>query len=172
MEWRIRKARTEDAVGIIELIEGVLSEEGICLPIYSDEFVPAIEDQRKAIEDIAGSNCDLFLVAEANGKIVGILNTKSNKRKAYLHDISFGMSVSKEVRGAGIGKALLATFLEWAKTKPELKAINLSVWKRNKAAIKLYEGFGFEAWGTRKYSTFKEGSFQEEVYMELLLGDC
>lgn len=54
-----------------------------------------------------------------------------------------GMLVDERFRGRGIGKALLARAVEWARTQG-LAQISLLVFPHNKRALALYRNAGFE----------------------------
>ena len=53
------------------------------------------------------------------------------------------MSISKNYRGIGIGKALLKALLDWAKENPLIEKVSLGVLSTNQRAISLYKQMGF-----------------------------
>lgn len=167
LEVIIRKAESRDARKMIEYMHEILSDKTVCLPLYDDEFQISDDKEIEIIERYYNSNTDVFFVVEHNEEIIGILNSNSNSRKATVHDISFGMSIKNEYRNKGIGSKLLNSFINWAKEKPYLYAINLTVWKENVNAIKLYEKFGFHKCGERKFSTYKNNKYHSIFTMEL-----
>ena len=167
LEVNVRKAICKDAQKMIDYMHEILSEKEICLPLFDEEFQLSEEKETEIIERYNNSNNDIFLVAEYNNEIIGILNSNSNTRKATIHDIGFGMSVRKEYRNKGIGYELLQVFIDWVKSKSHLYVINLTVWKENKNAINLYKKFGFDICGERKLSTYKNGIYHSILVMEL-----
>jgi ribosomal protein S18 acetylase RimI-like enzyme len=58
------------------------------------------------------------------------------------------MAVAREWRGRGIGSALLAAAIDWARTQ-RLHKLELDVFPHNNAAIELYRKFGFVEEGRR-----------------------
>ena len=53
-----------------------------------------------------------------------------------------GMMVATDWRGRGVGTALVAAAVEWARSR-DLHKLALSVFPHNNAAIGLYRKFGF-----------------------------
>jgi RimJ/RimL family protein N-acetyltransferase len=53
------------------------------------------------------------------------------------------MSVLKEWRERGVGRALVESLLAWGSANPLIKQIRLSVLAANEAAIRLYTTMGF-----------------------------
>ena len=56
--------------------------------------------------------------------------------------VEIGMLVAPGMRGRGIGSALLAAGLDWARLRHAHK-MTLQLWPDNEAALKLYAKFGF-----------------------------
>jgi ribosomal protein S18 acetylase RimI-like enzyme len=52
--------------------------------------------------------------------------------------------VHPDFRGRGFAKTLLTHIITFARTEQKLQAVDLHVWEKNVAAIKLYEVLGFE----------------------------
>lgn len=165
----IRKAENKDAQNMLNYMNKLLKESDLSLPMQEDEFETTLEDEIRIIERYLKSKTSIFLIAEYNNEIVGILNTTSNRLRANQHDISFGMSVSKKYRRNKIGEMLLKYLINWANENKEIKSINLIVWKNNLPAITLYKKYGFEYCGERKYSTIKNGEYESTIIMELFL---
>jgi len=91
-----------------------------------------------------------MLIASDGGQIVGELSIRAiSSRKAIRHVATLGMSVAAGQRRKGIGKQLLEAAIEWAPTAG-IRRIELYVYARNEAAIKLYEAMGFHHEGRRK----------------------
>jgi ribosomal protein S18 acetylase RimI-like enzyme len=80
-----------------------------------------------------------------------------------------GMTVARDWRGRGVGSALLASGIEWARERG-LHKVSLSVFPHNTAAIALYKKFGFVEEGRRvKQYRRANGELWDAVDMGLLL---
>lgn len=82
----------------------------------------------------------------------------------------WGMYVAPQERGKGIARELLLHVLEFSRTVPGIKKINLSVNAANTAAIKLYESAGFTSFGVEHFALMINGESHDEVHMYLRLG--
>jgi ribosomal protein S18 acetylase RimI-like enzyme len=80
-----------------------------------------------------------------------------------------GMAVLSEWRGRGVGSALLAAAIGWARQRG-LHKLSLSVFPHNAAAIALYRKFGFVEEGRRiKQYRRSSGELWYTIEMGLLL---
>ncbi len=75
------------------------------------------------------------------------------------------MSVKNGFRGQGIGTALLAALLDWAKENPLIEKVCLEVVADNTNAIRLYQKFGFVEEGVKK----KAAKIDDGTYWDLIL---
>ena len=96
-------------------------------------------DQRQEIEKKLSRDPDLFLVAEAKGRAVGVIMGAWDGRRGYLHHLA----VDATYRGQGIGTALICEVERRLKAKGCLK-INILVFRENEAACRLYRRLGYE----------------------------
>jgi RimJ/RimL family protein N-acetyltransferase len=105
------------------------------------------------------------LLAVAGGEIVGSLHIDASR-----HGFGeLGMTVARGWRGRGVGSALLAAGIDWARERG-LHKLSLSVFPHNAAAIALYRKFGFIEEGRRvKQYRRASGELWDAVDMGLLL---
>lgn len=82
---------------------------------------------------------DLFLVAEVEGRVVGVIIGAWDGRRGWLHHLA----VEEAYRGLGIGSALVREVEERLRAKGCLK-VNLLVHAENMAARRLYQHLGYE----------------------------
>ncbi|MEI8093421.1 MAG: GNAT family protein [Spirochaetales bacterium] len=165
----IRPAQPDDARALLAYMKAIFSEPDLSLPVEPDEFSVSLADENEVLAKAAANPRELFLVAVDGAKVVGVLNVVANQRRANQHDVSFGLTVARDYRGQGLGTRLLEQMLAWARSNDLITSVNLTVWKRNRAAIRLYRRFGFRPCGERKYAVHRYGRFQTVVAMELLL---
>jgi L-amino acid N-acyltransferase YncA len=72
--------------------------------------------------------------------------------------------VPREMRGHGIGRALLQEAIAYAKTLPGLEQINLAVVLTSKEARTLFISLGFETYGLEKHALkLKDQYFDQEL---------
>jgi RimJ/RimL family protein N-acetyltransferase len=122
---------------------------------------PPVEVEKRA----AGWKLDSTLVAVGGDEIVGFL---------FVIESPFGfgeiaMLVAADRRGQGVGTALLAAAIEWARARG-LHKLTLGVFPHNHAAIALYEKFGFVQEGRHsKHMRRSNGELWDLIDMGLLL---
>jgi len=120
--------------------------------------------KRIIYEDSISKTC-LFLIAEVNSKIVGFTRCEGNKLSRFKHKAEFGICISKEYWGYGIGKALLENVLMWVEST-EIRKISLTVVETNKKAINLYRRYGFIEEGLLVNDRIhKDGNYYNTVIM-------
>lgn len=109
-------------------------------------------------------------VAEWEGQVVGlyILHPNNVGRCGHIGNTSYG--VSDDVRGRGIGRALVEDSIEKAREWGfRLLQFNAVV-RTNAGAIHLYESLGFQRLGTIPGGFFmKDGSYEDIVLFYLTL---
>ena len=82
-----------------------------------------------------------------------------------------GMCVADGWRGKGVGRALLAAAIDWARGAGAHK-VELQCWPHNDAARRLYEGMGFVQEGyLRRHYPRKTGELWDAVVMGLVLDE-
>ncbi|MCA1031020.1 GNAT family N-acetyltransferase [Bacillus timonensis] len=164
MEVKIRNVTVDDAEALIEHTNIVLRQSEFLLTT-SEEFTVSVEKEQEWIsEQLKDGN--LGLVAEVEGKIVGLLNFNRSKRKRVAHLGYFGISVQKEYWHAGIGTKLIECLLLWARENPSIEKVYLEVFSHNEHAIRLYEKMGFVEEGRKKqYIKYEDGRYVDEIIM-------
>jgi RimJ/RimL family protein N-acetyltransferase len=106
-----------------------------------------------------------LLVAEEEGRIVGSLGIEVQPYGVA----ELGMQVAADRRGQGVGSALLADAIEWARSAGAHK-VSLQYWPHNEAAGALYRKFGFEEEGVlRCHYRRRNGELWDAVVMGLVL---
>ena len=118
------------------------------------------------VEELAASwKIDGTLVAIAEGGIVGEVRIDAN----WMGFGEIGMMVAADWRGRGVGTALVAAAIEWARARG-LHKLALSVFPHNHIAITLYRNFGFVEEGRlRRHVRRANGQLWDLIEMGLLL---
>jgi ribosomal protein S18 acetylase RimI-like enzyme len=106
-----------------------------------------------------------LLVAVARDDIVGFVHVDASS-----HGFGeIGMAVARDWRGRGVGSALMAGAIEWARAEG-LHKLSLSVFAHNAAAVALYRKCGFVEEGRRvQQYRRKNGELWDAIDMGLLL---
>jgi RimJ/RimL family protein N-acetyltransferase len=164
-----RLATPDDAEQLIAHVQRLLHEPDRDVPLEPGEFTLTVEQERQVLAEYAATPNAVFLVAEADGAIVGELNCKGSPRQALRHAVTLGISVRQEWRGQGVGSQLMAAAVAWAQQTGIVRRIELYVYARNAAAIHLYEKFGFVVEGRRRHAIFQRGAYLDDLIMARLL---
>ncbi len=168
--FSVRQAAPADAWGYIRLIKNVLREQPpVDTPYAPDEFDPPVARIRDRIAEVAQSQNSLFLVAEAERKIIAALTCGGGTLKADRHMTALGIYVAKDWRDRGVGNALLARCVEWAHASPVVERVELEVYAQNARALHLYEKYGFEREGCKRRLYYQNGAPIDMVIMALLV---
>lgn len=168
--YTVRHAEPLDARGYITLIKDILRETPrVDTPYAPDEFNPSFERIRDRIAEVRATDNSLFLVAEADRTIVGALTCGGGTLRADRHMTALGVYVAREWRDVGIGNALMAKAVEWAKASPVVERMELEVYARNTRAIHLYEKYGFEHEGRKRRLYYVDGEPMDMLIMALIL---
>lgn len=165
----IRQAQPEDAAELIAYFRRLFAEPGINLITEVDEFSPTVELESRTIRDMARATNSLFLVAEADGRIIAQLTLEGGKRRNVRHSVVLGITVAKEWRGRGIGRRLIESAISWARDTGIVSRIELHVFARNEPAIHLYESCGFELEGRRRNAVIRDGESIDDLVMSILI---
>lgn len=137
---------------------------------YPEESTRDDEKQSNYLKETTESDREIELLAIVDGKVVGMagFNAIGSKYKVR-HRAEFGITVSKNYWGQGIGKAIMNACIECAKEAGYIQ-LELDVVADNTRAIELYKKFGFIEFGRNpKGFQSKYSGFQELVYMRLEL---
>lgn len=163
----IRKADIKDASEILEFTDRV-GEETEYLSHGPGELGLALRDQQKLIDRSIKIGNWLILIAEMNEQIVGILNFRSGTCPRITHTGIFGVSVLKAHWGSGIGRGLVESLVEWARTA-KIRKINLKVRPDNTRAMDMYRKLGFVEEGKITREFYINGNYYDNILMGLEL---
>jgi len=167
----IREARQEDADQLITHITAIADDPSSEILLWPGEFQLTLEQERKWIDTNLKADHSTVLVAEvtdvdqAASKIVGVLSCAGGEHRGNHHTTTLGITVHKDWRNQGVGRALMERAIDWAKSTGVVKRIQLGVTSTNTAAIHLYEKLGFEKEGLRRRGMFKNGRYYDTWLM-------
>jgi RimJ/RimL family protein N-acetyltransferase len=121
------------------------------------------------VEKLAANwTIDGTLVAIAEANLVGEIHVNPS----WMGFGEIGMMVAAEWRGRGVGTALVAAAIEWARERG-LHKLALSVFPHNQAAIALYRKLGFAEEGRlRRHIRRADGQLWDLIEMGLPLSQA
>ena len=166
----IREAVAGDAKALIAFRQVITNEPDNNIIWEPGEFNRTVEEEARLADEIGASDNSIMIVAEVDGRLVGLLGCHGGKRLAQRHSAGLGITLLKEYRGQGIGTILMERAIEWAKGTRVLTRIELEVYPHNARAIHLYEKCGFVVEGVRRNAYVKSGQYKDAVIMALLFG--
>ncbi len=167
-DFTIREARPADAAAIIAHVKRVADEPNNGISMSSAaEFAFTVEEEVTMIREAAEADNRLMIVAEAGGELIGSANCFGGQR-GYAQTLSLGITVRREWRGQGVGRAMLQFMIDWCRANPAVHRLELWVFPDNPAAIHLYEKMGFQHEGNRRASYRKDGEFKDLLLMGML----
>jgi GNAT superfamily N-acetyltransferase len=111
-----------------------------------------------------------FGAFDEKGQLVGIAGFRRELAIKRRHKgVIWGMYVPDELRGQGVGKALLEAAIAYAKGLPGLERINLAVVLTSKEARLLFVAHGFESYGTERQALKLHDRYFDQELMTLPL---
>ncbi|WP_087722253.1 GNAT family N-acetyltransferase [Pandoraea sp. PE-S2T-3] len=101
-------------------------------------------------------------------RLVGVLGLGRQKASKFAHvGFLWGMYVQSDSVGRGIGRALIESAVALARSQPGLRHLTLQVSATNRAAIALYQSFGFVEIGREPDAMRIGNTYQDELRMYL-----
>jgi RimJ/RimL family protein N-acetyltransferase len=158
--FEVRPARPRDAASFLGHYRAVAEERRF---IRTERVHRALRHYRRAFAD-SWTQEHVHLVAVAAGRIIGHLGAIREDQETTRHVATLGMAVSDEWRGRGVGSALLAAALDWAR-RVGVEKMALTVFPDNDRAIALYRKFGFVEEGRLSGHSKKSIGYRDEVIM-------
>jgi putative acetyltransferase len=163
----IRPARVEDAHVLAGTERAIAATPGFLVSQPSE-----LTDERFAHKIAALSAADngRYLVAEAEGQIVGHGLLDPLPFASVRHVVHLTLAVHPAWQGRGVGRALLGSLIEWARAAPAVEKIELHVRSSNRAAQALYRKLGFAEMGRWRHRVkIAPDQYLDDVAMELFV---
>jgi RimJ/RimL family protein N-acetyltransferase len=159
--WTLRAARPTDGRALARLFADVRAEGRWLITSPT-----AVSDPTEAfyIGELIRSGSSLVLVAEADGRVVGNVIVGREATISTDHIGTLSICVARGWRDAGMGSALVAAALDWARLRG-LAKVALGVFPENKRAIAVYERAGFVREGLRRQQYRTADGFRDELLM-------
>jgi RimJ/RimL family protein N-acetyltransferase len=163
----LRSGVADDAARLLEVIGGyIVQNDGILWE--PGEYQKTEADIRVWIDGMLANECEMLLLAQQDGEILGNIDFHIGGRRRIRHTGEFGMAVAPAHRGRGIGGLLLGRMIQWAKSVSQIERIELRTISTNAQAIGLYRKFGFKEEGLRpRHIKYADGSYADDLLMGL-----
>ncbi len=168
IEGVLLRDATEDDLGrILEITNHAIVNT---TAIWSLE--PTTLDERRAWFRARREHGFPVLVAQLeDGRVIGFASYgEFRPRAGYRHTSEHSLYVDADVRGRGIGKALLAALIERAEAGGVHVLIG-GIAADNEVSIRLHERFGFTTTGHLREVGRKFDRWLDLVFMQKILGD-
>src|SRR5205823_8716280 len=104
----------------------------------------------------------------AGDRVVGVLIIERIAHPVNRHVATLGMAVDKTWRRRGVGVALMAAGMRWARSAG-IEKVTLEVYPTNEAAVALYRKFGFTEEGRLDRQSRKTYGYEDELIMSRFL---
>lgn len=170
VELLIREAEAQDAAELVAFLNQVGTETDF-MTLDEDGINLTADEMAYVIERHAELDNHLYLLAVLDGEIVGILSIAADNAKRVRHIGEVFIVVQKNYHNQGLGRILLEEGLEWAENYSQtIRRLQLSVQKRNGAAVHLYSSLGFSLEGLQERGAYVNGEFVDIYLMGKLIG--
>jgi len=161
----IRELTMKDAKALMDYINPMTEEPGI--GILMNKKI-SLKEEKKYLKDVleqVKKGKAIKLAAVDGDRIVSVASIELMKYKKS-HVGGFGIAVSKDYRGKGLGKFMMKTIIDYAVEKLKgLKLIELDVFADNKWARHLYEKMGFKKTGIKPKAVKQGNKYIDEIMM-------
>jgi RimJ/RimL family protein N-acetyltransferase len=161
----IREIRLGDAEALVAYVEALVAEGPGTITLRK---APTLEQEREFIAKHAAAERAFVLVAVDGERVIGMLDLQAGERDFNRHVGRFGMSVAKDWRGKGVGRAILEAAIAKTREWPGFCRIELEVFPHNASAIALYESMGF-ALEARKLKAVQMHAEPEDLLLMALV---
>ena len=161
----LRSPEPRDARALVAYMRQALATSTY-LNRLPEEFSRTSWAQRRIIARALAAEREIMILAEAAGSIVGFIEAAAERRHRVRHTACFGVTVAREWRGLGVGRALIGAVVRWAEANPALERLELHVHSGNEPAIALYKSLGFAEEGRRRRAIkYAEGRYMDDIIM-------
>src|SRR5215208_948276 len=145
-------------------LEALRSEPAAYSSSYKETLAWSDEDWRRRLT----SDHRLHLLARAQNRPIGIVggylgSDEGNESVAVV----FGMYVTGEYRGKGVGRLLLTSLIDRLSSFPGITTIRLGVTQTQGPARSLYESMGFQVVGKTEEGIVVNSQRYDELILEL-----
>lgn len=136
-----------------------------------EEAPPSVEEMTRRFQAISGRGWSYLVAADATGIVGYAYFSQFRDRSAYRFSAENSIYVRDDVRGQGVGKALVAKLLEDAEASGFRQMIAVIGDSENVGSIGVHSSLGFQRVGVLRASGIKFGRWVDTVFMQRALGN-
>jgi phosphinothricin acetyltransferase len=135
-----------------------------------EEEPPSVEEVLARFHKVIHQGCVWLVASDATGVLGYGYYTPFRDRSAYRYTVEDSIYVREDVRGQGVGKALVAKLIELATAQGLRQMIAVIGDSENVGSIGVHASLGFHMIGTMKSAGVKFGRWLDVVSMQRALG--
>ena len=165
----------------MEIISATGTELEDCQAIYAhhvlhgtgtfEEVPPSVEEMAARLANVTGRGWPWLVAEDATGLLGFCYYTQIRERAAYRYCAEDAVYVRQDVRGQGVGKALVARLIDEATGAGFRQMVAVIGDSENVGSIGVHASLGFQRVGTLHAVGWKIGRWLDAVYMQRALGD-
>jgi L-amino acid N-acyltransferase YncA len=135
-----------------------------------EEEPPSVEEMTERLAKVTTSGWSWLVATDATGVLGFAYYTQFRDRSAYRHCAEDSVYVREDVRGQGVGKALVARLIADATERGMRQMIAVIGDSENVGSIGVHASLGFQMVGTLRSVGVKFGNWVDVVSMQRALG--
>ncbi len=135
-----------------------------------DEVAPSVEEITERFAKVTDHGWSWLVATDATGVLGYAYYTQFRDRSAYRYCVEDSVYVREDVRGQGVGKALVAKLIEQATAAGVRQMIAVIGDSENVGSIGVHASLGFHMVGTMRAVGIKFGRWVDVVSMQRTLG--
>jgi GNAT superfamily N-acetyltransferase len=163
----VRPLGAADAPQYRELRLGSLRDFQLCHgPAYEDALEQSVEWHAERLAKPG----DFWFGAFDGDRLAGTVALRTQEGRRLRHSASLNsLMVDERQQGRGIGRALVAHLIEYARSLGYIRQVTLALTDGNASAERLYEAFGFKLYGVEPDALLHEGTYFGKQHRQLIL---
>lgn len=131
---------------------------------------PSVEEMLQRFRKVVAGNGIWLVATDASGVLGYAYYTQFRERPAYRYCVEDSIYVRNDVRGQGVGKALVGKLVEDATAAGMRQMVAVIGDSENVGSIGAHASLGFQVVGTLRSAGLKFGRWLDVVYMQRALG--
>jgi L-amino acid N-acyltransferase YncA len=135
-----------------------------------EEVPPSVEEMTERFGKVTAHGWSWLVATDATGVLGYAYYTQFRDRSAYRYCVEDSVYVREDVRGQGVGKALVAQLIADASARGILQMIAVIGDSENVGSIGVHASLGFTMVGTMRAVGIKFGRWLDVVSMQRALG--